>query len=96
MAWIDLTRCFCCHQEFSFKQRFNDGTSSYSGRNIPFVYALLASRLLHEIILVYLDMTASSNPTCEKDRYVGRALLDSDMHRLMNATMAHDVDNLNY
>ena len=40
-------------------------------------------------------MTASSNPTCEKNRYVGRALLDSDTHRLMNATMAHDVDNLN-
>ena len=41
------------------------------------------------------SMTASSNPTCEKDLYVGRALLESDMHRLMNATMTHNVDNLN-
>ena len=41
------------------------------------------------------SMTASSNPTCEKDRYIGRALLDSDMHRLINVTMTHNVDSLN-
>ena len=48
MAWIDLAVVLCCHQEFSFKQRFNDGTSS-SQAGISPLCMLVIDKLLREI-----------------------------------------------
>ena len=94
MAWIDLAVVSVVIKNFPSNRGLTMGLVLTQAGISPLCMLVIDRGFFGKYDGVS-SMTASSNPTCEKDRYVGRALLDSDMHRLMNATMAHDVDNLN-